>query len=105
MPMKVIDRSLSYGTPERYYVNPTASSLKLGEEFVVQTATCCQPVVRSKEDVLPENFIEWKETGPIFIEGIKAGEMIRIDIKKIKIIGHGSGYRYNSWDIWTSMDR
>lgn len=93
--MQVIKRELSAFQPQRHTITEAVARVKLGEEFVVEAGTCCQPIVRSRDDVLRENYIERAETGPIYVEGIKPGDMLRINIKKIEVVGHGSGFRHN----------
>ena len=87
--MKRISRELRRSSKDRYVVTEPAAHVSQGETFIVEAATCVQPVVRSKEDCL--NFIEREETGPIYIDGIKAGDMIRVEIKDIKVVGHATG--------------
>ena len=91
--MKRISRELRRSTPERHAVSEPVATVKQNEDFIVEAATCVQPVVNSPDDCL--NFIERQETGPIFIEGIKVGEMIRIKIKDIQVVGHATGANRN----------
>lgn len=94
--MQIIRRELCEFQPARHTVTEPVARVKPGEEFIVEAGTCCQPVVRTPSDVLREHYIERAETGPIYVEGIKPGDMLRINIKKMKIVGHGSGFRHNA---------
>jgi len=83
------------GRPERAYVSEPVARVKLGEKFVIESDTCCQPVVRSAEDCLVSRFRERTETGPVYIEGVKAGDMIRVTLHDIQPIGDASGGRHD----------
>ena len=89
--MRRVSRELRRSARDRYTVTEAAARVKQNEVFIVEAATCVQPVLKSPEDC--RNFIERQETGPIYVEGIKAGDMMRIDIIDIKIVGHASGAR------------
>ena len=92
--MRRVSRELRRSAMERLNVHEPAARVNQGEVFIVEAATCVQPVVNSQEDCLKE-FVKRKETGPIYVEGIKAGDMIRIEIKDIKVVGHATGAKRN----------
>ena len=89
--MKRVDRSLVERTPARYYLTEPVARVNQGETFVIEAETCGRPVIWSKEDVHPEDFWGRRETGPVYIEGIKKGDMIRVVIEDIKVVGHATG--------------
>ena len=92
--MRRITRDLRKSASDRYTVSEPAAHVSQGEVFIVEAATCVQPVVHSPDDCL-KDFIKRQETGPIYIEGIKAGDMIRIEIRDIQVVGHATGAKRN----------
>lgn len=64
-------------------------TVKQGELFLLETRDCFANQLCSNEDTLEE--LDWDRinpaTGPVAIEGVKAGDMVRIDIKKIELSG------------------
>ncbi|HHV65923.1 MAG TPA: acetamidase [Peptococcaceae bacterium] len=59
------------------------------EEFVLNTRDCFGNQLHSDEDTLDK--LNWDAinpgTGPVAIEGVKPGDVVRIDIKKLEITG------------------
>jgi len=93
--MRRIGMEYGTGLPERARKSEPVARVALGETFVMQSDTCCQPVVRSAQDVAMCRFRERTETGPVYIEGVRAGDMLRIRIEDIKPIGDASGARHD----------
>lgn len=93
--MKRIDRSLSTAAPARYYLTEPVASVSQGESFIIEAGTCGRPVINSRDDVRPDDFWARRETGPVYVEGIKKGDMIRIRIEDIQVVGHATG------ETWT----
>lgn len=56
-----------------------------GEEIIFETCDCFEGQVRKPEDMLGE--LNWAHinpaTGPVYIDGVKAGDVIRVDINDI----------------------
>ncbi|MCL2163130.1 MAG: acetamidase/formamidase family protein [Oscillospiraceae bacterium] len=102
--MRIIERHLRAGVPNRHFITTPVARIELGEDVIIETATCCQPVVTGPSDVLMERFVEREETGPIFVDGIEVGDMLRINIKKIDVVGHGSGYQYDNGSVELNYD-
>lgn len=61
-----------------------------GEEFILTTNDCYNGQLEKNTDTM--DCMDWDKTnpatGPVYIEGIKAGDLIRIEIRKIKLIGN-----------------
>ncbi|NLZ93664.1 MAG: acetamidase [Firmicutes bacterium] len=59
------------------------------EEFVLNTCDCFANQLGSDEDTLDN--LDWDRinpaTGPVAIEGVKPGDVVRIDIKKLELTG------------------
>lgn len=87
--MKVIKGcDVVYGFPfdmeEKYRVSP-------GEEFLVETNDCFYQQIQS-EDELIENLDHGAfnpATGPIYVEGAEAGDVLKVKIKKIEVDSKG----------------
>ena len=60
-----------------------------GEEFVLNTCDCFENQLSSDEDTLDK--LDWNRinpaTGPVAISGVKPGNVVRIDIKKLELTG------------------
>jgi len=59
------------------------------EEFTLHTLDCFANQLSSDEDTLDD--LDWDRinpaTGPVAIEGVKPGDVVRIDIKKLELAG------------------
>ena len=59
------------------------------EEFVLNTCDCFANQLSSDDDTLDN--LDWDRinpaTGPVAIEGVKPGDVVRIDIKKLELTG------------------
>ncbi|MCL2632362.1 MAG: acetamidase/formamidase family protein [Coriobacteriia bacterium] len=60
-----------------------------GEEFILETRDCFANQLKTNDDTLDD--LDWTQinpaTGPVFVEGVKPGDLLRIDIKHIELIG------------------
>ena len=65
--VQIVKRELSEFAPARHTSTKPVATVKLGENFVIEAATCCQPIVKTPSDVLRKNYIERAETGPIYV--------------------------------------
>ncbi|MFB3891969.1 MAG: acetamidase/formamidase family protein [Phycisphaerae bacterium] len=67
--------------------NPPALRVSLGETFALDTLDCYSGHLRRPEDRLDGITGDWANpaTGPVFIEGTKAGDIIRLDILDITV--------------------
>jgi len=58
-----------------------------GEEFILETHDCFQGQLQSSSDLIDK--LDWGHvnpaTGPVYIEGTKAGDILRIDIQEIAL--------------------
>ena len=61
-----------------------------GESFVLETMDCYGGQLKSPEDTLDR--MNWATTnpatGPVYVEGIKAGDVIRVQIEDLKLTGN-----------------
>lgn len=59
-----------------------------GEEFVLETHDCFTGQLRSEKDLLDE--LDWDRlnpaTGPVYIENVKPGDVLRVDLVKVKVV-------------------
>jgi amidase len=64
-----------------------AARVAQGEEFVLETHDCFQGQLRDENDLMDN--LDWNRvnpaTGPVFIEGAKPGDILRIDILEISL--------------------
>ena len=93
--MQIINRSLSTKAPERYYLTEPVARVNQNETFIIEAGTCGRPVITGPGDVIPGDFWARRETGPVYVDGIKKGDMIRIKIEDIKVVGHATGECYD----------
>ncbi len=75
-----------------YAFSPTLTPLLTvaqNEPFMLATQDCFANQLRSDKDILDE--INWDminpATGPVAIEGVKPGDLVRIEIKKLEMTG------------------
>jgi amidase len=64
-------------------------SVAQNESFVLETCDCFANQLTSNDDTL--DVLDWNRinpaTGPVYIEGVKPGDIVRIDIKDIELTG------------------
>ncbi len=89
--MKRVSREFTVAPEVRHKVREPVTEVELGETFVVETINFRTPVIRTPEDANPEVYKEREETGPIFVKGIEAGDVLAIEILDIQPEGHASG--------------
>jgi amidase len=62
-------------------------SIKQGEEVVMETHDCFQGQLKSEKDLIDK--LDWNRvnpaTGPVYVEGVKAGDVLRVDILNMKV--------------------
>ena len=65
----------------------SAIEVEQGEEIVIETHDCFQGRLRSEADPLGE--VDWNQvnpaTGPVYIRGARAGDILRVDILDVKV--------------------
>ena len=63
-----------------------------GEEFVLETQDCFSGQLKSEKDLLDS--LNWERvnpaTGPVFIENVQPGDVVRIDLLKLKVVDHAT---------------
>ena len=89
--MKRITRDKTIPPHERYKVRQPVVEVELGEVFIVETINFRTPIIRTPEDANPQTYREREETGPIYVNGIEPGDVLRIQIESITPEGHASG--------------
>ncbi len=61
--------------------------LKQGEEVLIETHDCFEGQLKSEADLI--DALDWDHvnpaTGPIHIEGVKAGDVIKVDLLEVKV--------------------
>jgi amidase len=66
--------------------------LRQGEEAVMETHDCFQGQLTSERDLI--SALDWSHvnpaTGPVFVEGAKPGDILRIDISSIDLAGRST---------------
>lgn len=93
--MKRISRDHTVPVERRYRVVDPVGEVELGESFVVETINFRTPVIRTPEDANPAVYREREETGPIYVKGIEARDVLAIHIEDIRPVGHASGGWYD----------
>jgi amidase len=89
--MKRITRDKTVPLHQRYKVREPVAEVELGETFIVETINFRTPIIRTPRDANPETYREREETGPIFVNGIEPGDVLKIQIESITPEGHASG--------------
>jgi amidase len=92
--MRRITRDKTIPPDKRYQVREPVAEVELGETFIVETINANTPIIREPADANPEVFRERAETGPIFVRGIEAGDVLAIHIEDIQPEGHAFGGWY-----------
>jgi len=63
-----------------------------GEEFLLETQDCFSGQLKSEKDLL--DGLDWERvnpaSGPVFIEGVQPGDVLRVDLLELKIIGQAT---------------
>ena len=89
--MKTATRDKTVPVNKRYQVREPILEVELGETFLVETINFRTPIIRTPQDANPPIYREREETGPIYIRGIRAGDVLAIHIEDIQPQGHASG--------------
>lgn len=89
--MKRVTRDKTVPVGKRNKVHEPVLEVGLDESFIVETINFRTPVIRTPEDANPTNYHEREETGPIYVKGIKVGDVLAIHIEEIQPEGHASG--------------
>jgi amidase len=89
--MKRITRDHTVPVDRRYKAREPVAEVDLGESFVVETINFRTPVIRSETDANPVTYREREETGPIWVKGVEAGDVLAVHIEDIRPEGHASG--------------
>jgi len=89
--MQRIGREHTVPVGQRYRVTEPVAEVDLGENFVVETINFRTPIIRTPEDANPPTYREREETGPIFVNGIRPGDVLAVHIEDIRPEGHASG--------------
>ena len=89
--MQRVSREHTVPVHKRYQVREPVAEVALGESFVVETINFRTPIVRTPADANPAEYREREETGPIFVKGIEAGDVLAIHVEEIQPVGHASG--------------
>ena len=89
--MQRVTREHTVDVGHRHAVREPVAEVELGETFIVETINFRTPIIRTQQDANPETYREREETGPIFVRGIKPGDVLAIEIQNIVPEGHASG--------------
>jgi amidase len=89
--MQRISREHTVGVERRYRAFEPVAEVELGESFVVETINFRTPVIRTPADANPPAYQEREETGPVFVKGIRRGDVLAVEIEDIRPEGHASG--------------
>jgi len=78
-----------------YAFEPTlepALHVAQGEEFLLETHDCFSGQLKSESDLL--DVLDWDRinpaTGPVYIEGVQPGDVLRVDLLKVRVVGHAT---------------
>jgi amidase len=67
-------------------------SVQQGEVFTLETHDCFTGQLESEDDLL--DALDWDRvnpaTGPVLIEGVQPGDVVRVDILKLNVVGHST---------------
>ena len=65
----------------------TACDVKQGEEVTMETHDCFEGQLKTSADLIDK--LDWEHvnpaTGPVYIEGTKPGDVLRVDLLKLEI--------------------
>ena len=63
-----------------------------GEPFTLETHDCFSGQLKSEQDLL--DVLDWDRvnpaTGPVFIEGVNPGDVLRVDLLKVSVVDHAT---------------
>jgi amidase len=63
-----------------------------GEEFFLETHDCFSGQLKSEKDLL--DVLDWERvnpaTGPMFIEGVQPGDVLRVDLVILDVVGQAT---------------
>ena len=66
---------------------PPVQTIKQGEEFILETFDCFEGQIKKETDLANE--LDWDHinpaTGPVYIENVRPGDILRVDILEINI--------------------
>ena len=69
-----------------------AMTVAQGEEFVLETHDCFSGQLKSEKDLL--DALDWDRvnpaTGPVYIENVAPGDVLRVDLLKVKVANHAT---------------
>ena len=78
-----------------YAFEPTlepALHVAQGEEFLLETHDCFSGQLKSENDLL--DVLDWDRinpaTGPVYIEGVQPGDVLRVDLLKVRVVGQAT---------------
>src|SRR4030065_1631140 len=70
----------------------SALTVAQGEEFVLETHDCFSGQLKSEKDLLDS--LDWDRvnpaTGPVYIENVAPGDVLRVDLLKVKVANHAT---------------
>jgi len=89
--VKTVSREYTVPPDKRCSALEPVAEVEPGESFVVETINFRTPIIRKPEDANPDTFREREETGPIYVKGVKPGDVMAIHIENIRPEGHASG--------------
>ena len=74
--------------------NPPALYVDAGERFIVETEDCCNHQIVESDDVLMDSadYLHNPASGPIFVNGCKPGDTLKVTIHKIEVDSQGVIY-------------
>jgi amidase len=95
--MRRLSRDKRVPDGRRYEVFEPQMTIEPGETIIVETINHMTPIVESEADLHAHGSPEYREreeTGPIFVDGAKPGDMLAIHIESIEIVGlpHAHGF-------------
>jgi len=63
-----------------------------GEEFILETHDCFTGQLKTEKDLL--DTLDWDRvnpaTGPVFIENVEPGDILKVDLLKLKVVGQAT---------------
>ena len=63
-----------------------------GEEFILETHDCFTGQLKTEKDLL--DTLDWDRvnpaTGPVFIENVEPGDVLKVDLLKLKVVGQAT---------------
>jgi amidase len=72
--------------------NPAVMTVAQGEPFIIETMDCFGDQVHSPEQTM--DALDWDHinpaTGPVWIEGVKPGDLVRVRITSLEVRGHAT---------------